>query len=187
MRDRLGSAASRRRLSREWTVFGVAVSLTLVGAPTSLAKPLARTQVVTERGVGGLTIGRPLAAIQADGLIGPLSPGCELASPRPYGAKLRAPLKGFASFSGRGASSKLQSLSLTGGASTSRGITIGATSAAVRLAYPTARVENSRPGDPIEIYAIVLSRGSRDRIWFRLSRRGGRVTFIDIPGPEICE
>ncbi len=164
----------------------VVAGLVAATIPAALAAN-ATSPVITERGVGGLTLGRTLAQVRGAGLVGRVTPGCELASPRPYGARLQAPLQGFATFSGRAATSRLVSLSITGGAATDRQVTIGTTAAKVRRAYPKARLQNSRAGDPIEIYAIVVARARRDRIWFVLDRPGGRVQSIHIPGPEFCE
>ena len=164
----------------------VVASLVAATIPAALAAN-ATSPVITDRGVGGLTLGRTLAQVRGAGLVGRVTPGCELASPRPYGARLRAPLQGFATFSGRAATSRLVSLVVTGGAATDRQVTIGTTAAKVRRAYPKARLQNSRAGDPIEIYAIVVARARRDRIWFVLDRPGGRVQSIHIPGPEFCE
>lgn len=179
---------------RRSVLLGIAVAASIAGIGSS--RPAADTlplrshstaAVLTERGVGGLRLGRSLAAIRRDRLIGPVSPGCELASPRPFGARIRAPLAGFATFDGRAATSRLVALSITGGARTSRGVTIGTSAANVRHAYPGARVENSGPPNPIQFNAIVVSRAGRDRIWFFLDRRGGRVRSIDLPSAQFCE
>ena len=168
------------------TIAGFAVvAITLSPVAASFADPA--PAVLTEVGVGRLRLGRPLAAIRADHLVGRVSAGCELASPRPVVAKLVAPLKGFATFSGTGPAKRLVSLSVTGGARTTRGVTVGTTAARVRRAYPRARVEHSPAPNPLQFDAIVVTRADQDRIWFMLDRKDGRVQSIDVPGPEFCE
>jgi hypothetical protein len=141
---------------------------------------------LSEKGVSGLLLGRPLAQIKADHLIKPTTPGCELASPRPIAARLRAPFDGFATFNGA-SPHRLQALAILGGTKTSRGIAIGDPAAKVLSAYPTAKVNNSRPGDPLQFTAIVVRSGGRDRMWFLLDRAGGKVTELDVPAPQFCE
>jgi len=169
--------ARRRRVA-------LAGALLVAAAPASAAAP---GQILTERGVRGLTLGRTLAAVRGDGLVGRLRPGCELASPRQWFGPLRPPLTGFATFSGRAAASRLQALDIRAGAVTACGIGIGSTARQVLRAHPAARERNSRPGDPLQFTAIVIARGGKDRMWFDLTRRGGTVRTISVPGPQFCE
>ena len=171
-------AAVRRRQMVGWITLASGLVPAVAGAA-----PL----VLTEHGVPGLTIGRTLAAVRADGLVGKLSPGCELASPRPSFAPLRAPLVGSVEFDGSGPKAKLITLNITKGAMTDRGIRIGASAAAVRRAYPKARVEHSAAPNPLEYDAIVVTRGGEDRIWFLLNKRGGHVQSMSLPGANFCE
>jgi len=143
--------------------------------------------VLTERGVDGLLLGRSLAAIRSRHLIGRLRKGCELASPRPYFAPLRAPLTGTATFSGRTPASKLTFLSVRAGAVTSRGIAIGSPGRQALHAYANAHIKNSAPSNPVKFNAIVVKRDGRYRLWFLLDRRGGNVRSFEVPYPQICE
>ena len=114
--------------------------------PTVTPAAGTRLLVLTERNLVGLRLGQTLAQARATGRIGPTTPGCELASPRPLAARLRAPLKGFATFDGR-APHRLLSLDVTGGAQTTRHVRVGTSAAAARAA-PTPRrtcLHRSRP------------------------------------------
>ena len=142
--------------------------------------------MVTEHGVGRLTLGRTLAEVRRDGLIGTTRPGCELASPRPLIARLRAPLSGWATFDGR-APHHLQALAITAGAVGRNGIRIGDSSAAVARAFPSAHVIDSRPPKPLVFSAVVLRRNGHDLLWFMLDRPRGKVTEFDVPAPQFCE
>jgi hypothetical protein len=128
----------------------------------------------------------PLAEARKTALVGPTRPGCELVLPRPLTAELRPPLTGFATFSGGGAK-PLESLLVERGAQTVRRIAPGATAAAVRRAYPEAQLLTARPTDPIQLTALIVKRGGKDRIWFMLDRPGGRVIQLAIPLPQVCE
>jgi hypothetical protein len=57
----------------------------------------------------------------------------------------------------------------------------------VRAAYPTARIVDSPPPNPLVYSAIVLRASGHDRIWFMLDHRGGHVTSIELPAPQFCE
>jgi hypothetical protein len=138
---------------------------------------------LTETGVGQLQLGRPLASVGSR-WIGPTGPGCELAAPTPVVARLKAPLAGSAAFSGA-ARHRLVALWVTRGAATDRGIAIGATAAAVRRAYPGAVAQDSE--QPLRYHALTVRRNGKDRIWFMLDRRNGRVTAFALPAPQFCE
>jgi hypothetical protein len=166
----------------------VLLGAALVGAAWSIGTGVgsAGTSGLTEKGVGPLLLGRTLAEINREHLIGPATPGCELASPRPIGARLHAPFVGYATFGGA-APHRLQALSISAGVKTSRGVAIGDRGARVLHAYPGARVLNSRPGDPLQFNAIVVRSSGRDRMWFLLDRPNGHVTEFDVPAPQFCE
>jgi hypothetical protein len=172
---------------RVWTAAAAATLATGAFAAVAIGAHGSATPILSEKGVGGLKLGRSYAAIKKAGLIGKVTPGCELASPRPYGAKLRSPLKGFATFTGKAGHRVLSSLVITGGAKTAKGIKRGSTAAAIHAAYPTAKDLDSKSGDPIQIHAIVLKRNGKDKIWFVLSKHNGVLTEFGVPSLEICE
>ena len=159
-----------------------AIALPAIGAGAAGA-PL----VADQSGVGALRLGRTLAAIRTAHVLGPVTPGCELASPRPSAARLRHPLRGFATFVPRNGNRRLVALSITEGAVTKRKIGIGSTAASVRKAYPSAKVNDSPAPNPLQFSALVVSRAGHDRIWFMLDHKGGRVVSIEIPSPQFCD
>jgi hypothetical protein len=159
----------------------VAAGAAAAAGVAAAAKPL----VLTETGVRGLRLGMPLAAAKRTGLVGTTGPGCELVAPRPLHARLRAPLKGFATFDGK-APHRLVALDVNGGAAI-RGIAVGDAAAEVRRAYPGARRLTSKPDAPLQLTALIVARGGKDRIWFMLDRPRGRVTDIDLPTVQACE
>ena len=160
------------------------VALLAVGVGAAAADTMA--PVLNEQGVGGLKMGRTLAAIKADHLIGPTTPGCELASPRPVVAQLKAPLRGSATFSKRNGVFRLSALVVTAGARTDRGVKIGDTGASVLKAYPGSKPLNQSTSG-IVIHAIVVKRAGVDRIWFMLNRKAGTVRQFALPTAQICE
>lgn len=172
-----------------WSVFAVILSDSsgIAAAKRPVSTELAGGPILTERGVGGLRLGRTLSEVRRAKLIGRVRPGCELVRPRPYWARLRSPLRGSATFTGSRGTSRLDALLITSGAVTDRGVRIGSTAAQVLRAYPEAKVQNSRPGDPLQFSAIQVTRGGRSRLWFMLDRPRGRVLSFEIPGPQFCE
>jgi hypothetical protein len=174
--------------TRAWKLVavGIAGAAALVPGVPAIGKDAAKPFVITEQGVRGLRLGRPLAKARTTGLIGATTPGCELATPRPIGAQLKSPLRGFATFGG-GGSHPLQALSVRKGVITVRHIAVGATAAAVRNAYPQAHLLTSKPDDAIQLTALIVRRNGKDKMWFLLDKVGGHVTEIDVPAPQICE
>ena len=162
-----------------------AAALALLAAVAGSAAAGTKVIVLDEHGAGGLRLGRTLAAIKADGLIGKATPGCERASPRPVVASLKAPLRGAATFTKSGGKFRLRALSVRAGAITDRGIRIGSTAAAVKRAYPTAKALDQT--DPLLIHALVFKRRGVDKIWFMLTKHGGRVTSFELPAAQACE
>ena len=175
--------ADSRSMTRRWGGLGLAVAAAAaLAGMAAAAKPL----VVTENGVRGLKLGKPLADARRTGLIGPTGPGCELASPRPLVARLRSPLKGFATFDGK-APHPLVALDVTGGAITVKHVGVGDSASKARSAYPNARLLVSKPDDPLQLTALIVTRGGKDRMWLMLNKPGGHVTDIDIPIVQACE
>jgi len=143
--------------------------------------------VLSEKGVGGLQLGRSLAQIQSLHLIGAIRMGCDLSSTPSYNASLEAPFAGDATFDGNKPTSRLVALSITGGAVTNRGVAIGSSAAAVKHAYPTAKVQDSPPPNALVFYALAVQKGNKDLLWFLLDHHGGKVELFDVPVPQFCD
>src|SRR3954463_6046119 len=118
------------------------VCAVVVGAADPAACLAATPAVVTEHGFGLLRLGRTLGALRREGLVGSARPGCELASPRPLVARLRAPLAGWATFGG-GAPPRLRGRAVPAGAGPRNGIAVGAPAAMIEKAFPAAHVVDS--------------------------------------------
>jgi len=97
--------------------------------------------------------------------IGPSGPGCELASPTPVVARLKAPLAGSAAFSGA-APHRLAALWVTRGAVTDHGIAIDE-----NTLYPLLR--------RLETQGLLVSEwreeDSRNKRFYRLSKDGHAI------------
>ena len=154
--------------------------------PAAGARERSGLLTLTERGVDGVRLGRTLAQVRATRRIGPATPGCELVTPRPLIARLRTPLKGYATFDGA-PPHRLIALDVVAGVTTTRHVTVQATAASVQRKYPTAQLLVSKPSDPIQLIAYIVKRGGKDRLWFRLDHPKGHVAAIDVPAPQICE
>lgn len=150
------------------------------------ATAIGSVAVVSPQGFGGVRIGMTLKDARSGGLVGGLTKGCELASPLPWVARLRPPLRGFVTFDGNKRTSKLVNITVMGEGNTAKGIGIGSTFTQVRKAYPTARVENAAPQDPIQLFSVWVGRPGKGMV-IRLQRKGGPVDAIYVPLPEICE
>ena len=158
----------------------------LLAVSAAGARERVRLLTLTERGVDGVQLGRTLAQVRATGRIAAATPGCELVSPRPLVAQLRAPLKGYATFDGA-PPHRLIALDVVAGVQTTRHVAVHATAASVHRKYPAARLLVSKPSDPIQLMAYIVRRGGKDRMWFRLDHPRGYVAAIDVPAPQICE
>ena len=143
----------------------------------------AADQRITPSGVGDVKLGRAYQALRSAQLVGRVRPGCELA-PNRRAAPLRAPLVGSVDFT-RSSPRKVARIAVRGGA-TARGVGIGATSAAIRAAYPAARFDHSTE----EIFGVTLvkvPKGGGGRLEFAVNAETRKVTVIGVPSIAFCE
>lgn len=178
---------SHLRLSR--LVLPVA-ALAAVGA-TALASsaappagPSALAKISPSR-VDGVHLGDTHRDLRARGKVGPLEPGCELGGPNTRSARLRAPLKGFVTYT-LGSPRRVTSITVRGGAE-ARGVGIGAKIPAILAKFPNATVDHSTD----EVFRLTLvmtpKRKNGDRIMFGVSTETKRTTVIGVPGIGFCE
>ena len=121
------------------TPLATVVVLSLAVTATAAASTAADKKI-TPQGVGQIKLGAAAGTLQDAGLIGGLTPGCELASPPVRAAKLRAPLKGFVEV---GPDNKVKAITIRGGAS-ARGVGVGDTLADITAKFPKRKVIHTR-------------------------------------------
>ena len=110
-------------------------------APAAHAVPdRAATPRITSEGVGKVKLGKRHSVLRAQGLVGPLRPGCELAE-NTRSAKLKPPLKGQVNYT-QSSPRKVTDITITGGAK-ARGVGIGATIPQIKAKFPKAKVDHT--------------------------------------------
>jgi hypothetical protein len=135
-------------------------------------------------GVGAVRLGRTYTSLRRSGVLGKLTAGCELAGPRTRSATLRAPLTGHVDLTLR--SPRRVATILVRAGATARGIGVGATSTAVRRAFPRAKIDHR--GDAVLGLTIVrVPRGAGGRLEFGVDTTTKRVTLIGIPRIPVCD
>lgn len=158
------------------------VLVVAVAVPGALA--LAAAKPVTPAGVGSVKLGRTYTSLRLAGLLGKVTPGCELAGPNTRSAPLRAPLKGSVDLSTT-APRRVRTIVIRGGGA-ARGVGIGAPAAAIRRAFPAARLDHSTDAT----FGITIARVPRSgggRIEFAIDAATKKVTLIAIPAIPFCE
>lgn len=165
---------------RTHAVLAAVAVLATTGA-VALAASVAR---VTPAGVGAVKLGKTYTALRGAGLLGKVRPGCELAGPNTRSAPLRAPLRGSADLTQR-SPRKVARIVVSRGAA-ARGVGIGATSAAIRTAFPKVVFDRSTEATfGITLARVPVSGGGR--LEFAVDAKTKRVTLIGVPSIGFCE
>ena len=139
---------------------------------------------VTPTGVGALRLGMTAAAARARRLVGRVGPGCEF-SPDQRIARLLPPLRGTAVF--EGPEVQLQSITLTGGVTTSHGVGVGTSATEMLASYPQGEYEQPDPSSPFPFGFFRLERGGEVWLTMLVDPQSQRVTQIDLPNPAFCD
>jgi hypothetical protein len=175
------------RLSR-FLVPSVAASVMGVAAIAGSAAPPAHDAAaakISPSRVDGVHLGDTHQDLRNRGKVGPLQPGCELGGPNTRSANLKAPLKGFVTYT-LSNPRKVTSITVRGGAR-ARGVGIGAKIPAILAKFPNAEVEH----DTDEVFRLTLvmtpERQNGQRIMFGVSTKTKRTTVIGVPGIGFCE
>ncbi len=158
-----------------------AVAVLAAACAVALAANVAR---VTPAGVGAVKLGKTYTALRAAGWLGKVRPGCELAGPNTRSAPLRAPLRGSVDLT-LGAPRKVARIVVNRGAA-ARGVGIGATSAAIRAAFPKVVFDRGTEAT----FGITLARVPKSgggRLEFAVDAQTKRVTLIGVPSIGFCE
>ena len=160
---------------------GLAVAA--VAAPAHAVPDRAATPKITADGVGKVKLGKRHSVLRAQGLVGPIRPGCELAA-NTRSAKLKPPLKGQVNYT-LSSPRKVSDITITGGAK-ARGVGIGATIPQIKAKFPKAKVDHSTES----VFGITLVRIPPDgggRIKFAVDVNTHKTTSIGVPIIAFCE
>lgn len=179
------TTSSLKRVALATGAFAAAGALA-AGATAATGAPghAAAAKKITRSGVDGVKLGMTYAQLRADGLVGPLRPGCELGGPNTRSARLRAPLRGGVDFT-QTAARRVRNITIDGGAS-ARGVHVGSTRKAVRRAYPKVRFDH-RTDETFGITLAKVPRSGGGRIQFAVDTKTHRVTTIGVPFIAFCE
>jgi hypothetical protein len=155
---------------------------------TSAAPPGGASQApakISPERVDGVHLGDTHQDLRNRGKVGPIQPGCELGGPNTRSANLRAPLKGFVTYT-LSSPRRVTSITVRGGAR-ARGVGIGSKIPAILAKFPNAEVEH----DTDEVFQLTLvmtpERKNGHRIMFGVSTKTKRTTLIGVPGIGFCE
>ena len=161
------------------------VALAVVAAlALTCAVAVAAARSVSPAGVGAVKLGKTYASLRADGLLGKIAPGCELAGPNTRSAPLRPPLTGSVDLT-RTSPRRVRAITVSRGAA-ARGVGIGARAAAIRRAFPRVVFDRS-----IETtFGVTIARvpkGGGGRLEFALGAHSKKVVLIGVPRIPFCE
>jgi len=171
---------------RRTSIAGVALAVAVLGTASSpgSAREQAAAKRITGAGVGQVKLGKTHAQLREQGLVGPLSRGCELGGPDTRSAKLKAPLKGFVTYT-LAAPRTVTDITIRGGAK-ARGVGIGATIAQIKAKFPKAKVSHATEA----VFRLTLVRIPKDgggKFHFGVDVDSGRTTVIGVPFIAFCE
>jgi hypothetical protein len=129
-------------------------------------------------------LGETYTKLRAQHLVGKIKKGCELPGPNARSASLTAPLKGSADFI-MSTPRKVADISVRGGAA-ARTVTIGATIAKIKSAYPKAKVDHSTD-HTFGITLVGIPKDGGGKPQFAVDTKPHKVILIGIPVIAFCE
>ncbi len=139
---------------------------------------------ITAGGVGKLKLGMPFDRARKLGLVGKARPGCDLDPSSRY-ATLASPLRGTVDLT-EDSPRRIARISIRGGA-TARGVGIGDSLAAVKAAFPSARVDRARE-PTFGFWFVRVRKRDGGPLEFTVEPTGEHEVFqIDLPGYGFCE
>src|SRR3954451_20867617 len=139
-----------RRFALRTSVLAVVAIAAVIGPGSSLARHAGVAgRAGSGAGAGPVKVGKSYAKLRDKGLVGKLGSGCEFV-PDSLAAKLKSPLQGGVNFTTTG-TPKVDTISVTGGATTKKDIGIGSTKSDVKDAYKSATFDNSTK----EVFGII--------------------------------
>ena len=152
----------------------------LLVAPATAAAP----KKITAEGVGKVKLGATHASLREQGLVGVLSPGCELGGPTTRSAKLKLPLRGSVDYT-QSNPRKVVAISVRRGAA-ARGVGIGATIAQIKAKFPHAVVDHSL--EDIGLFTLVrVPKRDGGKFEFGVDTDTKKTVRIGVPRIPLCE
>jgi hypothetical protein len=166
-------------------VLAVAGATAIAGSAASPGGASQAPAKISPERVDGVHLGDTHQDLRNRGKVGPIQPGCELGGPNTRSANLRAPLKGFVSYT-LSSPRRVTSITVRGGAR-ARGVGIGSKIPAILAKFPNATVDHST--DQVFQLTLVMTpkRKNGHRIMFGVSTQTKRTTLIGVPGIGFCE
>jgi hypothetical protein len=165
-------------------VLAVGVAAFAVGSAVAPAQTgQAAAKRITAAGVGAVKIDKTFQELRADGLVGRIRKGCELAA-NTRSARLLAPLSGSVNFT-QSTPRKVTDIAIRGGAR-ARGVGIGAKIPRIKAAFPKAKVDRSTER-VFGITLVKIPKNGGGRIQFAVSTTTKRTTLIGVPFIAFCE
>jgi len=159
-----------------------------IGASADDTPPTARTaqaqpKAITFQRVGQVHIGDRHADLRDKGLVGQLTPGCELA-PNTRSAKLRSPLSGSVDLS-QNNQRKVRNITVRGGAE-ARGVGIGDRISDIKAKFPKAIVDHSTE-DVFQLTLVRVPKNGGGKIVFAVTLDTKKISLIGVPFIPFCE
>jgi hypothetical protein len=159
------------------------ITLILLAAAAFAPAAFSATSI-TPQGVGPIKLGARYTDLKAKGLVEAMSPGCEVAGPNTRSAKLRPPLKGSVDLT-LSEPRRVTTITIYGGA-TARGVGVGATTLAIKAAFPAAKFDRSGE-QTFGVTFVEVPRGKGGPIAFAVSAKSKRVEQIAVPNVTVCD
>ena len=170
------------RLSLVLLITVAAIAVDAAAAPSTALAP--KLEKITPAGVGKVKLGETYTKLRAQHLVGKIKKGCELAGPNARSASLTAPLKGSVDFT-MSTPRKVADISVRGGAAAGS-VTIGATIAKIKSAYPKAKVDHSTD-HTFGITLVRIPKNGGGKLQFAVDTKTHKVVLIGIPFIAFCE
>jgi hypothetical protein len=167
---------------RRHIAVGAAMALLALGPGAAVA---AAPKKITSKGVGQVKLGKTFAQMRAKHLVGKLRDGCELSGPNTKFSKLRSPLRGTVDWS-KTSTRRVRRVTITGGSAAARGVGIGDKLAAIKAAFPKARVDHA--AEPIfKITLVKIPKNGGGSIWFGIPTDTKKISMIGVPNLSFCD
>ena len=139
---------------------------------------------ITAGGVGPVKLGATAKSLQAKGLIGKLTTGCELAGPGTRAASVKS-FNGTVGFT-MTKTRRVDVISVNGPGPQARGVEVGDTLPEIRKAYKTIKVDTSLR-DTFAGDFVKVPKAAGGPIQFFVNLDTGKIETIGVPAIPLCE